>query len=1033
MKMSGLNLDAVHTTLGDPTNSRRRISSSMSLSSFHTYYVSLESSKPRVTIPSHAPHARDPSTITLSQGREGLGCFVFHFLFFFLFFSSPPPSLQFNLRTAHETSSSLTQLRFFMRLSPPSSSSMEADAVRVNHMNCIDGQADEQSLSPEYSGVYDVFGEPDIFPRVGEQYQVEIPSLISKSEYYSFLRNSQEAESTASSLYKFRVGLPIPIIWIKDEGEKNRHNHQSNGVTNKIESSKLECMKETSNDLGCNNLKPKLGYADSTLVNGMKLGESGNSMQQETEIEMREKHRDKGHCLVPGAASDAWNEIEEASFILGLYIFGKNLVQVKRFIGSKKMGDILSFYYGKFYKSDKYQRWSGCRKMRSRKCIYGQKIFTGPRQQELLSRLLPNVSEECYNKLLEVSKVFVEGKMLLEDYVLTLKASVGLKALVEGVGVGKGKEDLTGFTIDSLKSTQALPVRQEIPVGKACSTLTPSEIISFLTGDFRLSKARTSDLFWEAVWPRLLARGWHSEQPDSLNYAVASKHSLVFLVPGVKKFSRKLVKGNHYFDSVSDVLCKVASDPELIELDKIADNDSTSKEGNGWTKDTKLDRENSPDQPRHCYLKVKTPNRGTDVMKFTVVDTSLASEKMTKVRELRGLPFEVLKAFTFENDSDDENTSEEQTNESESVNTTCSDRGKNDITKASKSNIEKDVSSFFNGLENNPSKDELPRSTMGFSCLSSAYKGPKTEFLSNTLRKDGIKCPSLQRMVSDNRNDLVPVTKRRRRLTACSRAKKNSNTANFFVVPRVNQDEASFCPVPDNSICSANVTVNSFVASEVKQDEVIPQKSKFSESVLSWEIPAQEKKSLADFPTQKNKTLVDPPSNPSSIINAEAVPDTSSSGTKDQCDKPGPRTMIDLNLPVSPEVEADEPFVNEVVEMQQNSTGKESDDLSVGTNSKLGDQPDLQIRRQSTRNRPPTTKVLEAFAFGYLDRKEKRKSRDYLQDSSTRPSRRVSRKVADSSNGDTDLEKEKKTDVVCNGHGIPSSDGNVIYTVMKDK
>ncbi|XP_027920561.1 uncharacterized protein LOC114178705 isoform X2 [Vigna unguiculata] len=513
-------------------------------------------------------------------------------------------------------------------------------------MNCNEEQAHGQSLSPEYSGVYDVFGEPEIFPRVGQQYQVQLPCLISKSDYHCYLRNPNEVDNSASALHKFRVGLPIPIIWIKDELENSRHNRQekaskSDGVTNKNESSKQNCIKETSNDRGGDIVKAKLGPVDSTLVSEMTLGESGDSnMQQETEIEMLEKHSNKGHSLVPGSASDTWNEIEEASFILGLYIFGKNLVQVKRFIGNKNMGDILSFYYGKFYKSDKYQRWSGCRKTRSRKFIYGQKIFTGPRQQELLSRLLPMVSEECYNKLLEVSKAFAEGKMLLEDYVLTLKALVGLKALVEGVGVGKGKEDLTGLAMDSMKPTQAVTVRQEIPVGKACSMLTPPEIISFLTGDFRLSKARTSDLFWEAIWPRLLARGWHSEQPDSHNYAVAFKHSLVFLVPGVKKFSRKLVKGNHYFDSVSDVLCKVASDPELIELGTIADNDCTSKEGTGWAQDTKLDRENSPDQPRHCYLKVKTPNRSTDVMKFTVVDTSLASEMMKNVRELRSLPFE---------------------------------------------------------------------------------------------------------------------------------------------------------------------------------------------------------------------------------------------------------------------------------------------------------------------------------------------------------------------------------------------------------
>ncbi|KAJ1395369.1 hypothetical protein SESBI_33522 [Sesbania bispinosa] len=878
------------------------------------------------------------------------------------------------------------------------SNKKHVDAVRVNDLvNCIDERADEQSLSPEFSDVYDVFGDPDIFPRVGEQYQVEIPSLISESDYNSFQRNTHEAEGTSSALHKFQVGLPIPIIWIQDEVENNKHDPlkkecKSIGVINKIESSKLECIEETQNGgLDCEKLNPKLEAIDSTLFNGMKSEELENSnAQQETKIGMHEKHRDKGHRLVPGSASDTWNEIEEASFILGL-------------------------------------------KMRSRKCIFGQKIFTGPRQQELLSRLLPNVPEECQNKLIEVSKKFLEGKMLLEDYVLTLKASVGLKALVEGVGVGKGKEDLTGFTVDSVKSTQAHPVRPEIPVGKACSMLTPSEIISFLTGDFRLSKARTSDLFWEAVWPRLLARGWHSEQPGSYNYAVASKSPLVFLVPGVKKFSRKLVKGNHYFDSVTDVLGKVASDPELIELETTADNDCTGKEGNGWTKDTKLDRENSPDQPRHCYLKVKTPNRSTDGMKFTVVDTSLASEKMTKVRELRSLPFGVLKTSIFENDSDDENTSEEKSNESESVNTIFFDRGKNDIPKASKFNICKGV----NGLENNPSKEELPRSNIG-SNLSASSIDQKTNFLSNTVRRDGIKCQSLQRMVSDNKNDLVPVTKKRRRLTACSRVKKISNTANFFVVPRVKPEEVSFCQDLDHSKCSKNETANFFVAARVKQEKTsyCAYSSNFSENVLSQEIPPQENISLEGLPTQENKTLTDPLSNPSSIINRESVPETSSSATKELHEKPVPRAMIDLNLPVSPEADADEPFVNEVTGIQQNNTSKESDEVNVGTAFKPVDhfehQPDIHARRQSTRNRPPTTKVLEAFAFGYLDRKEKRRNRDYLQDSSiSRPSQRVCRKAAGPSSGGAGFEKEGRRDVVCNGNGSTSSNSDVIDTGFK--
>ncbi|KAL8246478.1 hypothetical protein R6Q59_007694 [Mikania micrantha] len=75
-----------------------------------------------------------------------------------------------------------------------------------------------------------------------------------------------------------------------------------------------------------------------------------------------------------------------------------------------------------------------------------------------------------------------------------------------------------------------------------------------------LSKARSNDLFWETVWPRLLARGWHSEQPNGYNYA-ANQKNLVFLMSGVTKFSRKLVKGDAYLDYVTNVLNKVAFDP----------------------------------------------------------------------------------------------------------------------------------------------------------------------------------------------------------------------------------------------------------------------------------------------------------------------------------------------------------------------------------------------------------------------------------------------------------------------------------------
>ena len=69
--------------------------------------------------------------------------------------------------------------------------------------------------------------------------------------------------------------------------------------------------------------------------------------------------------------------------------------------------------------------------------------------------------------------------MKLENYILNLKISVGLNTLVKPVGVGKGKEDLTGFIAQ--KSNM---VCQEMPDRKYWSRLTYIEIKSILRGDF---------------------------------------------------------------------------------------------------------------------------------------------------------------------------------------------------------------------------------------------------------------------------------------------------------------------------------------------------------------------------------------------------------------------------------------------------------------------------------------------------------------------------------------------------------------------
>jgi len=84
------------------------------------------------------------------------------------------------------------------------------------------------------------------------------------------------------------------------------------------------------------------------------------------------------------------------------------------------------------------------------------------------------------------------------------KNLVGHIAFVELLRIGKGKQYLTGLSGDSVKSTQAVPVRIKILVGKSYTIFTPSEIISFLTFDFILSKIEPGDLFWGVSWTRLL-------------------------------------------------------------------------------------------------------------------------------------------------------------------------------------------------------------------------------------------------------------------------------------------------------------------------------------------------------------------------------------------------------------------------------------------------------------------------------------------------------------------------------------------------
>jgi hypothetical protein len=51
-------------------------------------------------------------------------------------------------------------------------------------------------------------------------------------------------------------------------------------------------------------------------------------------------------------------------------------------------------------------------KLKGRKCMIGKKLFTGPRQHELLSRLIPHVSEESQDSLLQVFNYAIPSHLI---------------------------------------------------------------------------------------------------------------------------------------------------------------------------------------------------------------------------------------------------------------------------------------------------------------------------------------------------------------------------------------------------------------------------------------------------------------------------------------------------------------------------------------------------------------------------------------------------------------------------------------------
>ncbi|KAI3894131.1 hypothetical protein MKW92_052059 [Papaver armeniacum] len=822
-----------------------------------------------------------------------------------------------------------------------------------------DSQGDslsEETSSSQSQGscepdVKDICGKQQKIPRIGDEYQVGIlPDVV---EVEPLMKSGMsDAGIMVNVADSFVEPLPILIMWINND---------------------IGRRPNTDGSLNSKNTKPVRRPSNKEVI---KIKEV--------------KNQDEVYFAAPGCLGNSWTDLEKEAFLLGLYIFGKNLVKVKKFVESKGMGDILSYYYGEFYRSAAHRRWSSSRNKdkRSRRCIQGTKMFRTWRQQKFLSCFLPRIPEQSYSSLVEVSRDFEASNVSLEDYVSTLKATVGLEMLVEVFGIGKGKQDLT----------QVVP-HPEIPVGKGWSSLTYDEIVGFLTGDYRLSKARSLDLFWEAVWPRLLARGWESKQPKN-QIGNSSKNPLVFMVPGVKKFSRKkLVKGVKYFDSVTDVLSKVASDPKLMELeDEAGKGNIDTQENDSDNKKMKHDSGGDSDHKRRSYLKPQPqpqpPESNSDPMKFTVIDTSMGDgEDSLPVRKLRSLPVETtetsssaslkLRSLPVETTETSSSASLKlrslpvETTETSSsaslklrslpVETTetsssasISRHNENGSTELANENGSKELANENgskelaneNGSKKlatvNGSKELANEKSAVDMSLNRTRKTTTSRSSEGITDKEGNarlfevynycfkerdadqgsssrRCKHFRRKKPSQSNCVSPVIKRRR-LTACSEAKEICS-----------KDSSSSTRGLKEEDCHLRL------GSSNARDNLVSEVMEFQENICS-------------------------------SSSGKGSPDENRFGKYiSQKEKYPPRISIDLNLPHVPSnVEIDEPYIKEVEICQRNPSSEHPPSPASGELAGAEQQPsDLASRRQGTRKRPLTTKALEALACGFLTTKRK--------------------------------------------------------------
>ena len=584
----------------------------------------------------------------------------------------------------------------------------------------------------------------------------------------------------------------------------------------------------------------------------------------------------------------------------------------------------------------------------------------------------------------QVSKSYVEGRTSLEEYISYLKSTVGLGVLVEAISIGKEKGDLTRLDVEPRKNS---PGAFSAPNCKALSSFGPSDIIQSLTGGFRLSKTKSDDLFWEAVWPRLLARGWHSEQPIYQGY-VTSKDYLVFLIPGVEKFlRRKLVKGDHYFDSVSDVLNKVVAEPNILELEE---EESKVHSCNEEESEKGSNEDDLSDDNRQCYLKPRSFTYNKDHIKLMGIDSSLVHKgKPSDFKDLKSVPVNSVRKVEADaagvkdkgqshmrivkHSKDMSKSIKRNSTKLTVIDTNRLSEGKLLKLKMKQSkypSVElEDASRMTTNLMKESKgvsstddsrrmveakmlicdKQKINKTDSDPNKMVESQKNQHTSVFDDNRMKRIIKHEFNQRVISsDSNHAAVPI--KRRRLTACVKAEKSHITENSS--GGLGSDKLGF------SRSSSFRDANQNVCHSVSHQQ---QNGSFTASLADRSVEENNEKSiLMDCYQRKGVPCVQVEKRKSSTFNRPKVPS-----------KPVNIKTMAMVEEGEQGLKANDPCLasatHEVVEEPLRAP------FDVDPSEK---QPDINPRRQSTRNRSLTVRALECIANEFLHVQSRHKRRD---------------------------------------------------------